>query len=155
MVKNSVTSSGFHSKSLETSPIKNSRNVCVDILMFAVLLYKDWLKVTDNWDTVDCVFVLLVTKKNPLSRTCCNQEKPLEQNLLYFMLLFFRRAGLLSVSFLDIFGFEDIGNNNSLEQLCINITNEQIQFHFIQKLFALEQVTIICIVLWLKRLQSI
>lgn len=44
----------------------------------------------------------------------------------------------LSVALLDIFGFEDL-QKNSLEQLCINIANEQIQFFFNQHVFAWEQ----------------
>ncbi|XP_066929730.1 myosin-IIIb-like [Clytia hemisphaerica] len=43
------------------------------------------------------------------------------------------------VGFLDIFGFEDF-QKNTLEQLCINTTNEQINLHFIQHVFAREQV---------------
>ena len=41
-----------------------------------------------------------------------------------------------------MFGFETF-QHNSLEQLCINTANEQITLHFIQHVFALEQVLII------------
>ncbi|CAD6208851.1 GSCOCG00010680001-RA-CDS [Cotesia congregata] len=44
----------------------------------------------------------------------------------------------LTISLLDIFGFENF-SKNSFEQLCINIANEQIQYYFNQHIFTWEQ----------------
>ncbi|WEL37946.1 myosin heavy chain [Encephalitozoon hellem] len=47
-------------------------------------------------------------------------------------------SGEVSISVLDIFGFE-VFENNGLDQLCINWTNEKIQSDFIRKVFREKQ----------------
>mmetsp|Transcript_4923 Transcript_4923/g.12751 ORF Transcript_4923/g.12751 Transcript_4923/m.12751 type:complete len:985 (-) Transcript_4923:966-3920(-) len=47
----------------------------------------------------------------------------------------------LAMGVLDIFGFEDFerqGGHNSLEQLCINLANEQLQYFFTEHIFGQE-----------------
>lgn len=55
-------------------------------------------------------------------------------------LLSFNRPNndILAIGLLDIFGFENFPQN-SFEQLCINIANEQIQYYFNQHIFTWEQ----------------
>jgi len=42
------------------------------------------------------------------------------------------------IGILDIYGFEHF-ENNSFEQLCINLANEQIQYFFNKHIFSLEK----------------
>lgn len=46
----------------------------------------------------------------------------------------------LDVGILDIYGFERL-QQNSFEQLCINLTNERLQQHFVENMLAAEQLT--------------
>ena len=47
-------------------------------------------------------------------------------------------TGEREIGILDIFGFEKF-ENNSFEQMCINMANEQLQHFFIEHIFLLEK----------------
>ncbi|XP_065898234.1 myosin-IIIa-like isoform X2 [Dysidea avara] len=67
------------------------------------------------------LFAWIVYKIN---QTLCNRIK--------------QKRARYSIAILDIFGFENF-KQNSFEQLCINVANEQLQFYFNQHIFAWEK----------------
>ncbi|CAF0766669.1 unnamed protein product [Didymodactylos carnosus] len=70
------------------------------------------------------LFSFLISKINGTLDTSCLSNKP------YY-------SCLLEIGLLDIYGFEHF-ENNSFEQLCINLANEQIQYFFNQHIFRME-----------------
>lgn len=92
----------------------------------------------------------IITRNNTAVEACAARDamaKGLYGRLFDWMvnqincLLCFNRAHNcepLAIGLLDIFGFENFPNN-SFEQLCINIANEQIQYYFNQHIFTWEQ----------------
>ena len=55
---------------------------------------------------------------------------------------FFRVANAPSLGLLDIFGFEEF-ETNTFEQLCVNSANEQLNFFYVQHIFAWEKVRLL------------
>ena len=54
-----------------------------------------------------------------------------------------RKADILNLGILDIYGFE-IFQKNGFEQFCINYVNEKLQQIFIELTLKAEQVSLIC-----------
>lgn len=66
-----------------------------------------------------------ISNRNTLSKSLYNSIFEFIIHKVQIALNIRTKSNLSSVNLLDIFGFENFGNN-SLEQLCINFTNEKL-----------------------------